>query len=106
MSETPGAVGTWILSLVTPIGELTPQAVLNADGTGETSVDFGTIEVLDVVYDGDGVTFSAKVQMPMGEFDPAVTATVSGDDLGGSIHGSVGKFPVSGVRQSQPLARP
>lgn len=100
MSETPAAVGTWSLSFVTPIGELAPEAVLNADGTGEITVDFGTIEVLDVVYDGDGVTFPAKVQMPMGEFDLTFTATVSGDDLSGAIHGSVGTFPVTGVRQS------
>ncbi len=100
MSETPAAVGTWILNFVTPIGELTPEAVLNADGTGRISLDFGTIEVLDITYDGPGVTFTANVQMPMGEFDLTFEGTVSGNDLTGSVYGSVGTFPVTGVRQS------
>lgn len=100
MSETPAAVGTWILNFVTPIGELTPETVLNADGTGLITLDLGTIDVLDVTYDGNDVTFQAKVQMPMGEFDLTFEGTVSGDDLTGSIYGSVGSFPVTGVRQS------
>ncbi|MCY3616770.1 MAG: hypothetical protein F4Z00_12960 [Acidimicrobiaceae bacterium] len=100
MSQTPAAVGTWILKFVTPIGELTPEAVLNADGTALITIDFGTIEVLEVVYDGDDVTFSVTVQMPMGEFELTVAATVEGDNLSGSLWGSVGTFPLTGVRQS------
>ena len=100
MSETPAAVGTWILNFVTPIGELTPEAVFNADGTALITLDFGTIEVLDVVYDGDDVTFSAKVQMPMGEFELTVAATVEGDNLSGSFSGSVGTFSLTGVRKA------
>ena len=100
MSDTPAAVGTWILNFVTPIGELTPEAVLNADRTALITIDFGTIEVLDVVYDGDDVTFSVTVQMPMGEFELTVAATVEGDNLSGSLWGSVGTFPLTGVRQS------
>ena len=99
MSETPAAVGTWILNFVTPIGELTPEAVLNADGTGRISIEFGTIDVLDLTYDGDDVKFLATVQMPMGEFELTFEGTVSGDDLTGSVYGSVGTFPVTGVRQ-------
>ena len=99
MSDVPAAVGTWILNFVTPIGELNPEAVLNADGTGRITIDFGTIEVLDLAYDGDDVTFSAQVQMPMGVFDLTFAATVSGDDLSGSLYGSVGTFPITGVRQ-------
>ena len=100
MSETPAAVGTWTLNLVTPIGELTPEAVLNADGTGTIALDFGTIEISDVAYDGDDVTFSAKVQMPMGEFDLTVAATVAGDNLTGTFWGSVGTFTLTGIRKS------
>lgn len=100
MSDKPAAVGTWILNFVTPIGELTPEAVFNADGTAVITLDFGTIDVLDVVYDGDDVRFSVKVQMPMGEFDLTVAATVEGDNLSGSFWGSVGTFPLTGVRQS------
>ncbi len=100
MSDRPAAVGTWILNFVTPIGELNPEAVLNADGTGEISIEFGTIDVLDLAYDGDDVTFSAKVQMPMGEFELAFAGTVSGDELSGELVGSVGTFPITGVRRS------
>lgn len=100
MSEAPAAVGTWILNLVTPIGELTPEAVLNADGTGTIALDFGTVDVSDISYDCDDVTFSVDVQMPMGEFELTVAATVEGDNLSGSICGSVGTFPLTGVRQS------
>lgn len=100
MSDTPAAVGTWILNFVTPIGELTPQAVLNADGSALITLDFGTVDVTDVVYDGDDVTFTVTVQMPMGEFELTVAATVDGDNLSGSFWGSVGTFPLTGVRQS------
>ena len=100
MSDTPAAVGTWILNLVTPIGELTPEAVLNADGTGTIALDFGTVEISDIVYDGDDVTFSVKVLMPMGEFDLTVAATVAGDSLTGTFWGSVGTFTLTGVRKA------
>jgi hypothetical protein len=96
----PSAVGTWLLNFVTPIGELTPEAVLNADGTGRITLDLGTIEVLDLAYDGDDVTFEARVQMPMGEFELTFEGTVSGDELSGSVYGSVGTFPITGTRQS------
>lgn len=100
MSDTPAAVGAWILNFVTPIGELTPEAVLNADGTGLITLDLGTVEVLDLAYDGDDVKFSAKVTMPMGEFELAVTATVAGDNLSGVLKGDVGTFPLTGIRKS------
>lgn len=100
MSDTPAAVGTWILNLVTPIGELTPEAVLNADGTGTIALDFGTVEISGIVYDGDDLTFSANVLMPMGEFDLTVAATVAGDNLTGTFWGSVGTFTLTGVRKA------
>lgn len=100
MSDRPAAVGTWILNFVTPIGELTPEAVFNPDGTALITLDFGTVDVSDVVYDGDDVRFLVKVQMPMGEFELTVAATVEGDNLSGSFWGSVGTFPLTGVRQS------
>lgn len=100
MSDTPAAVGTWILNFVTPIGELTPEAVFKADGTALITLDFGTVDVTDVVYDGDDVTFTVTVQMPMGEFELTVAATVDGDNLSGTFWGSVGTFTLTGVRQS------
>ncbi len=100
MSDVPAGVGTWILNVVTPIGELVPEAVLNADGTGQAILDFGTIELFDVVCDGDEVRFSMNVQMPMGEFYLTYAGTVSGDDLDGILEGAVGTFPMAGVRKS------
>ena len=100
MSETPAAVGTWTLNFVTPIGELTPEAVFNADGTALITLDFGTVDAFDVVYDGDDVTFSVKVLMPMGEFDLTIAATVDGDSLTGTFWGSVGTFALTGVRKA------
>ena len=85
---------------MTPIGELNPEVVLNADGTGLVAIEFGTVEIFDAVYNGDSVTFSAKVQMPMGEFDLTFAGTVSGDDLSGSLGSAMGTFGVTGVRQS------
>ena len=99
MSETPAAVGTWLLHFVTPIGELTPEAVLNADGTALITLDLGTIDAFDVAYDGDDVKFSVRVVMPMGEFDLTVAATVAGDNLTGTFWGSVGTYTLTGVRK-------
>ena len=100
MSDVPAGVGTWILNVVTPIGELVPEAVLNADGTGQAILDFGTIELFDVVCDGDEVRFSMNVQMPMGEFYLTYAGTVAGDDIDGTLEGAVGTFPMAGVRKS------
>ena len=100
MSDVPTGVGTWTLNVVTPIGELVPEVVLNADGTGQAFLDFGTIELFDVICDGDEVKFSMNVQMPMGEFYLTYAGTVSGDGLSGILEGAVGTFPMAGVRKS------
>lgn len=100
MSDTPDAVGAWILNLITPIGELEPEVVLNADGTGSAVIDLGTVKIFDAAYDGDGLTFALAVVMPMGEFELTFAGTVSGDHLSGILEGSVGRFPVTGVRRS------
>ena len=100
MSDRPGAVGTWLLNFMTPIGELAPEVVLNADGTGSAVFELGTIEISDAVYDGDSVTFSAKVMMPMGEIDLAFVGAAEGDNLSGALDSPVGPIPVAGTRLS------
>ena len=100
MSEVSAGVGVWTLNVVTPIGELVPEIVLNADGTGQAFLDFGMVDLFDVVCDGDDVRFSMNVQMPMGEFYLTYAGTVSGDDLDGVLEGTVGTFPMAGARKS------
>ena len=100
MSETPGAVGTWIFNMVTPIGELMPEVALNLDGTGSIwVVEIGTIEISDAAYNGNSVTFSAEVTTPMGEVELTVSGSVAGNDFSGSIQTPMGPLPVTGVRQ-------
>ena len=100
MSETSGAVGTWILTMMTPIGKQMPEVVLNLDGTGSIDSSMGMIEISGAAYDGDGVTFSVNVNTPMGEIELAVSGTAAGDDFSGSAHGPMGAVPITGVRQS------
>lgn len=100
MSETPGAVGAWILNFVTPIGELSPEVVLRADGTGIAYSPFGEFDMSTVAYNGDSVTFSAVISTPMGEIDVTVTGTAAGDDFSGSLEGPMGPIPVTGVRKA------
>ena len=99
MSETSGAVGTWICTLMTPIGELQPTITLNADGTGAVDTTMGEAEILRIAYDGDSVTFSAKVHMPMGEIDLTVTGAAAGDDFSGTVEVPMGVMPITGFRQ-------
>ena len=100
MSETSAAVGTWVLNFMTPIGELSPEVVLRADGTGSADGPFGEFDMSEVAYNGDSVTFSAVASTPMGEIEVTVSGTAAGDDFSGSLEGPMGPIPVTGVRKS------
>ena len=100
MRETPAAVGTWVLNFMTPIGELSPDVLLRADGTGIAYSPFGEFDMSAVAYNGDSVTFSAVISTPMGEIEVTVSGIAVGDDFSGSLEGPMGPIPVTGVRKT------
>ena len=95
-------LGTWDVTIKTPIGSLPVEYVFTAeeDGTsGVATLRGDTVPVEDVVIDGPRVTWRQSITRPMRlhlEFDVAV----DGDRLTG--HSKAGRLPksaVSGVRR-------
>ncbi len=91
-----GAVGSWTMTMQTPMGEQEAEVILNEDGTGSMSSSMGKIEIADVVYDGNDVSFSAA----MGPMSLGVSGTADDDAFTGTANSPMGNSPVTGVRAS------
>lgn len=96
-------LGTWDVTIKTPIGSLPVEYVFAADQDGMSGVATlrgDTVPVEDIVVDGSRVTWRQSITKPMRlhlEFD----VTVDGDRLTG--HSKAGRLPksaVSGVRRA------
>jgi hypothetical protein len=92
--DTMSAVGTWTMTMQTPMGEQEAETVLNEDGTGSMKSMMGELELADVVYDGNDVSFSAS----MGPVSMDFTGTADGDSFTGTAKSPMGDSPVTGVR--------
>lgn len=96
-------LGTWDVTIKTPIGSLPVAYVFAAEEDGMSGVATlrgDTVSVDDIVIDGSRVTWRQSITKPMRlhlEFD----VTVDGDRLTG--HSKAGRLPksaVSGVRRA------
>lgn len=92
------AVGTWQMTMQTPLGEQTPTITINDDGTGSFDSPMGGSDLQNVVVDGDTVTFAADLKTPMGTFSLGFTATADGDTISGEVTTPMGSIPVTGER--------
>ena len=91
------AVGTWVMTMQTPMGEQQATVVFNEDGSGSMTSMMGDLEISGVVYDGnDGndVSFSAS----MGPISIDFAGTADGDTFSGTAKSPMGDSPVTGVR--------
>ncbi len=95
-----GIVGTWDITVNTPMGEQASTLVLNADGTGSTSSQLGSSDIDDATIDGDSATFTVTIEV-MGEKTVLTgSATADGDSITGSYKSPMGVSGFSGKRSS------
>ena len=88
------AVGTWIVTIQTPMGEQKPEITLRADGTGAMKTMMGDTEFGDVIFSGDHVSFRAEMGPVKFEFQ----GVVRGDLFTGSVSTPMGDQDVTGIR--------
>jgi hypothetical protein len=91
-----GTVGTWTMTMQTPMGEQEAEMVLNEDGTGSMKSMMGEIQLTEIVYDGNDVSFNAA----MGPITMDFAGSADGDNFTGTANSPMGPSPVTGVRAS------
>ena len=95
------AIGTWKLTMNTPIGKQTPTLVISEQGgayKGTMEGPAGKVDLEDVTVEGDSFAFKADVATPMGKFNLAFKGTVDGDSISGSFDTPLGPNPFTGER--------
>lgn len=98
-------LGSWDVSIESPIGELPGVFMFAADGAGSMAIQAPGSEgqppaqFSNAVYDGNNVSFSADLDAQGQAITLMFNGTVEGDALTGSIDSSFGTFPVKGMRK-------
>jgi hypothetical protein len=93
--------GSWNTMTKTPMGD--QQAVLTVQSSGGTFTGgfvgaMGTVDVKDGKVDGDTITWTMDITVPM-PLTLTCEATVSGDTISGKVTaGAFGSFPLTGTR--------
>ena len=75
-----GAVGSWTMTMLTPMGEQEAGLILNEDGTGSMKSMMGELDISGIVYEGNDVSFSAA----MGPISIDFAGTADGDTFSGT----------------------
>ena len=94
--------GTYECVTKTPMGDQKSDVTINVDGdtfTGSNVGAMGSMELEDGKVDGNKLTWSMKMTVPM-PMTLEGEATVDGDTLTGSVKaGAFGTFPMNGTRK-------
>ena len=97
-------LGTWKLTITSPMGTQHPTITFAEDGGAMTGImtspagESGTVDAL--VVEGDTATWKANVVSPMGPMNLAFAASVTGDSLTGNLTTPMGPIPMTGERQT------
>ncbi len=95
--------GTYECITKTPMGDQKSDVTINVDGdtfTGSNVGAMGSMELEDGKVDGNKLTWSMKMTVPM-PMTLEGEATIDGDALTGSVKaGAFGTFPISGTRKA------
>ena len=93
------AVGSWTITIDTPIGAMNANVNINEDLTGEmTSQDLGAAPLNNIAVDGEALSFDANVDAQGTALTLAFRGTVVGDTMSGNFNTDFGAIPVSGTR--------
>ena len=92
--------GNWKLTMQTPFGEQTPTLKISDQGgySGTLESPAGAAELEELKVEGNNLSFTAKVQTPMGKFPVSFRASVEGDALEGTFKTMLGVTEFTGVR--------
>lgn len=93
--------GSWDTLVKSPMGDQKATLTITSSGdtfTGQYSGAMGTTEIKNGKVDGDKLSWSLDITVPM-PMTLTAEATVSGDDLNGQVTaGAFGSFPMTGNR--------
>lgn len=93
--------GTYDCVTKTPMGDQKSKFTVTVDGdsfTGQNAGAMGTMDVVDGKVDGNTLTWTMNMTVPM-PMKLEATATIDGDALTGTINaGAFGAMPMMGVR--------
>jgi hypothetical protein len=93
--------GSWDTVTKSPMGDQKATLTVTSSGdsfTGNYSGAMGTTEIKDGKVDGDKLTWSLDISVPM-PMTLTCEATVDGDTINGTVTaGAFGSFPMSGTR--------
>ncbi len=95
--------GTYECVTKTPMGDQKSDVTINVDGdtfTGTNAGAQGTLEMENGKVDGNKLTWSMKMTVPM-PMTLEGEATIDGDTLSGGVKaGAFGTFPINGTRKA------
>lgn len=93
--------GTWNTVAKTPMGDQQATLSVTSNGdtfTGDYSGAMGSSEITDGKVDGDTLSWSLAITVPM-PMTLTCEATVDGDAINGTVTaGAFGSFPLNGTR--------
>jgi len=98
----PAAVGSWNLSIETPLGTQEPTLVVGGDAAGLTAMmtsPQGDVEGTDVTWNDDGTLgFTAEIDAGGQQLRMVFTGTVEGDAISGVFATDFGDMETTGTR--------
>lgn len=98
----PDAVGTWNMTIETPLGTQTPTLVVSGDASGlmaTMGAPEGSVEATDVTFGEDGsLGFTAVVPAAGQELTLVFTGMVDGDALNGTFATDFGDMTATATR--------
>lgn len=93
--------GTYDTVVKSPMGDQQATLTVKSDGdtwTGTQAGAMGSIDITDGKVDGDKLTWSSSITVPM-PMTLTNEATVDGDTITGTVTaGAFGSFPLTGTR--------
>ena len=93
-------VGTWQVSMTTPMGQQSRDITINEDGTGSlTDPMGGPAPIQELTIDGNNFSGKADVNTPIGKINMSLTASVDGDSISGSFQTPMGPMAFTGNRK-------
>ena len=94
--------GDWDVTIKSPMGDQKAVLTVNSDGSsfsGKMSGGLGTMEIPTGTVDGDTLSWSMDMTVPM-PMKLDATATVDGDAMTGEVkEGAFGSMGLSGTRK-------
>ena len=95
---SPG-VGSWDVTIDTPVGSQAGVWTINADGTGTMGSDLGDQAIEGIALEGNTIAFDVDIDAGGQSLSLSFSGTVNEDSLDGEFSSDFGPVPVSGSRQ-------